>query len=93
MCVCVYWKSEILNVCASDVLTAQMVKWSLLRDCHRLSSKGGACACVHACAHMRIFHEWGRRKDVKKQHISGFPGFFDWLPGSNASVWPHIWNW
>ncbi len=59
VCVCVCEEAEAV-VCVSDVLTAQMVEWSLLRYCHQLSSEGGVC--VHVCVH---FCGWLRRSCVK----------------------------
>lgn len=54
--VCV-WECEEAEavVCISDVLTAQMVLWSLLCYCHRFSSEGG---CVSVCVCVYIFCGW-----------------------------------
>lgn len=68
-------------VSVSDVLTAQMVEWSLLRYCHQLGYEGGVCAeaaCVPLYACTLSVGSY-----VRNQHVSGSLTFLvsDSIPG------------
>lgn len=83
--------------CLSDVLTAQMVEWSLLRYCHRLTSERGGSGrgCVPVCAYIH-FCGWLETSNVKTNMFQAYWFSISASPGQAVSfqcqrIWTLQW--